>query len=135
MKSVKKIFAVLLATAMIFAICAISVFATVVDVSTVESDDEINIEDKFYIYNPWNTIAEAEGFIYFNSNTRFLNYGVTFTNHDYEELNMYLLHAQCAVNYDDGTQDFFTISRRLLVPKQRGETLDEFVNISSGKLL
>ena len=133
MKFTKKVLSVLLATAMIFAVCAMAVSAdTIYTGLTTNSNNHPDTDFRYYVDDD---LINAQGFIRFYPNTRILYYGVTCNNLDYYELESYLLHAQCAVNYEDETQDFYTISRRVLIPKQRGETLEDTANTTSGKTI
>ena len=51
----------------------------------------------------------------FNPSTRSLRIAVYCKNIDYDDIAEYHLFAQCAVNYSDGSQDFFTISNRMFL--------------------
>ena len=101
MKSTKKVLAVLLATAMIFAVCAMPAFADV-RYTTRHSSEYIG-----YLHDYSNGTIEAEGNILFISNSRLLYYAVYGENLTFNQSGNFRLHAQCAVNYSDDTQDFY----------------------------
>ena len=127
MKSTKKVLAVLLATAMLFAIYAISAFA-------ISSDDGVSTNDypKGSI-DYTNGAIEGKGTLQFNPSTRTLTYILSCNNKSHEDLNEFRLFAQCAINYTDGSQDFDTVAIQALIAPTYGESIYKSFVIPSKK--
>ena len=94
----KKIISVFLATVMLFSLCATSVFAEEITTTPPYGDDEYysNSDEELLAY----------GWVNFNPATDItLLYGVMIKNLQDSRVT-YGYNMQCAVNYDDETQDF-----------------------------
>ena len=104
----KKLISIFLTVAMIFAVCAMSVFAD--PISTNHKGTNPNVNYLYYVDK-----IEAEGTLSFNHATRAVNYTVSCTNISYDDLLNFHLWAQCAITYDDGTQDFDTATIQVLI--------------------
>ena len=123
----KKLISVLLATAMIFAVCAMPAFA-------ISSADGVSTNDypKGSI-NYTNGAIEGEGSLQFNPATRAVSYTVSCTNINYDGLSNFHLWAQCAINYADGSQDFDTVTIQVLIGHEHGTTLADSFIVPSNK--
>ena len=109
----KKFFAILLAAAMLFAVCSFSAFADGV-ISTDDSNiPNVDINSFYYVSDTKE--IRANGTLSFNPATRAVCYTVSCTNIGYDDLSNFHLWAQCAINYDDGTQDFDTATIQVLI--------------------
>ena len=98
----KKLISVFLAVAMIFTVCAMSVSA-----------EAISTYDNEYFY--YTGKIKAEGTLEYFPATNSVKLYVYCTNNEYDSVSEFHLFAQCAVNYSDGSQDFFTISNRMFL--------------------
>ena len=107
----KKLISVFLAVAMIFAVCAMSVFATPISTNHKGTNPHVNY---LYYVDPLYDI-NAEGTLEYEPSNHSVDLRLYCQNIGYDSVSEYHLFAQCAVNYTDGTQDFFTISRRMFI--------------------
>ena len=122
----KKLISIFLTVAMIFAVCAMSVFAD--PISTNHKGTNPNVNYLYYVDK-----IEAEGTLSFNHATRAVNYTVSCTNISYDDLLNFHLWAQCAINYSDGSQDFDTAAIQVLIAKKKGTTLEDSFVVPSNK--
>lgn len=112
MKFTKKFVAILLATVMIFAVCTFSAFAETI--STYDKDyPTYNVGYFYYLDFPYD--INGEGTLDYDASNHSVELRVYCQNIGYDSVSEYHLYAQCAVNYTDGTQDFFTVSRRMFI--------------------
>ena len=125
----KKIISIFLAVAMIFAVCTFSAFAD--PISTYDKDYPKYNDNVNYFY--YTDKIEAEGTLSFTSATRAVNYTVSCTNIGYDDFSNFHLWAQCAINYDDGTQDFDTRALQVLIDPGHGTTVEKQVILPSNK--
>ena len=112
----KKIISVILATVMLFAVCTMSVFA--ISISTNDGTTNPNVGSLHYV----DTI-EAKGKLNFSPSNRYLDYTVSCKNINHDELYDYHLYAQCAINYSDESQDFYTVTNQLLIGHNTERTI------------
>ena len=92
----KKFFAVLLATAMLLSVCAVSASAASISLDTTKDGDSECFA------NDW---LDGLGFVTLNTDLRTIDYGLWMKNKlDIEST--YHFNAQCAVDYADETQDY-----------------------------
>ena len=117
----KKLISIFLTVAMIFAVCAMPAFA-----------EAISTNDNEYLY--YTDKIEAEGRLEYKPATHSVELRLYCTNNGYDSVSEYHLFAQCAVNYTDGSQDFFTMSKREFIAFDYPTkyALDTF-QLSSGK--
>ena len=135
MKSVKKILAVLLATAMIFAICAISVFAdSISDIDGLNTSSN-NHPDTGFLYYVDDKVINAQGTLKYAPSAHSVELRVYCKNIEYNAITEYLMFAQCAVNYTDGSQDFFTVSRGELIDHGDLKYVNDSFQLSTGKIV
>ena len=124
----KKFISICLAVAMIFAVCAISVFADPISTNDRCTNDNVNY---LYYVDPQYDI-NAEGTLEYFPATNSVKLYVYCTNIGYDAISEYNLFAQCAVNYTDGSQDFFTLSRREFIDHETKFTSESF-SLATGK--
>ena len=58
---------------------------------------------------------------------------ISCTNIDYYDITEYRMFAQCAVNYTDGSQDFFTLSRGELIAQGHDKATSDSFSLAAGK--
>ena len=126
MKSMKKLLAVLLATAMLCAVCAASAFA--IPMTTPDGGAYT-----FSFYHAAEGRIEPEGTLTFSSSSRSLTYGVSCKNVNYYNNYEYNLIAQCAINYDDGSQDYDYVSVNVFIDPTYTDSIDDSMRVDSNK--
>ena len=126
MKAMKKIFAVLLATAMLCAVCTASAFA--IPMTTPDGGAYT-----FSFYHAAEGRIEPEGTLSFSSSSRVVTYKVSCRNVAYESLYEYNLIAQCAINYDDGSQDYDYVSVNVLIGPNDSNFIDDTMTLNPNK--
>ena len=127
----KKIFAILLAAAMLFAVCSFSAFADGVISTDGSNIPNVEINSFYYVSNTEE--IQAKGTLSFNPATRAVNYTVSCTNIGYDDLSNFHLWAQCAINYSDGSQDFDTATIQPLIAPGKTESISGNPLIPSNK--
>ena len=131
MKSTKKVLAVLLATAMLCTIFASSAFA-------VNFTTDINLPFPSYIrsyYHIEDNLVRAWGTLSFAPSSRNVIYSVSCENINYDSLYEYGLVAQCAINYDDGSQDYDYNTLQVMIGQGIYRTFDNLMAVASNKTL
>ena len=126
MKAMKKIFAVLLATAMLCAVCTASAFA--IPMTTPDGGAYT-----FSFYHAAEGRIEPEGTLSFSSSSRVVTYKVSCRNVAYESLYEYNLIAQCAINYDDGSQDYDYNTLNVMIDVGYAKTNNNYMAVDTDK--
>ena len=127
----KKFFAILLAATMLFAVCSFSAFADGVISTDGSNIPNVNINSFYYVSNTKD--IRANGTLSFNPATRAVSYTVSCTNIGYDNLSNFHLWVQCAITYDDGTQDFDTATIQVLIDHGDGTILEDSFIVPSNK--
>ena len=128
MKSTKKVISILLAAAMIFAVCAMSALAD----DPISTNDDPNTNPNVGSFHYVDTI-EAEGTLSFNPNTNTVMLTVSCFNKRHAGISDFHLHAQCYVVYSDGSDDFFTVTRNMLIDSGDSKGFPETLSLQSDK--
>ena len=130
----KKFISICLAVAMIFAVCAMSVFAETI--STYDKGyPKFNDNVDYLYYVEEDDELYAEGKLEYDLSANSVTLRLYCTNNGYDSVSEFHLFAQCAVNYTDGSQDFFTLSRREFITSVYPKYAIDSFQLSSGKTI
>ena len=128
MKSTKKVISILLAAAMIFAVCAMSALAD----GTISTNDGTTTNPDVGSLHYVNTI-EAEGEMTFYPNTNTVTLKVSCFNKRHAGISDFHLYAQCYVVYSDGSDDFLTVTHNMLIDSGDSKGFTEPLSLQSDK--
>ena len=122
----KKLGSILLATVMLFAVCTVSTFALGPYSTNDYERSPIDHTDG---------ALKGEGTLTFYSATRSLALYLYCENVAFDYIYDIGLHAQCAVNYSDESQDFYTASHRDLIDIGDSDSVDRTVDLPADKTI
>ena len=127
----KKIIAILLVTTMFFSVCTMAVFADFMYTYTEDEDNSNSNVDSFY--HDSNINIRAEGCLIYYYENKLFTAVVSCRNLQADAIENIHLFVQCAINYTDGSQDFYTASNHVTIEIDGEEAADIMLVIPSDK--